>query len=213
MQPPASKEKVSVRRAKSNRNFVFLLFDEKCHVRQSTHSSSVGSRSMSSDDGDDAVFWDCHYCSGERGCPRASEGSIRCSAGRCKRKQAAERADAKAGLHALPLAASEPAQSSAAPRFCFQIKDVLGVSWGMDRLESKEKRVGRDREDEHLWYQVRGKFGDDSDEDFDDMVPDTKWVRLSELVEKIDEPGCAALDTFASSLQKAAKAARKRLRK
>ena len=44
----------------------------------------------------------------------------------------------------------------------------------MDRLGSKEKRVGRDREVENLWYQVRGKFGDDSDEDFEDMVPDTR---------------------------------------
>ena len=90
---------------------------------------------------------------------------------------------------------------------------MIGVSWAMDRLDSKEKRVGRGRDDENLWYQVRGKFGDDSDEDFEDMVPDTKWVQLSELVQKLDEPGCAALDTFASGLQKAAKAARKRLRK
>ena len=57
----------------------------------------------------------------------------------------------------------------------------------MDRLSSKERRVGRDREDEHIQYQVRGKFGDDSDED-PDMVPDTRWVKLSELVQKIDEP-------------------------
>ena len=112
----------------------------------------------------------------------------------------------------MPLAASEPAQSAAAPRFCFQIKDVVGVSMCKDRLTRKERRVGRDREDEDIQYQVRGKFGDDSDEDLEDMVPDTRWVKLSELVQKIDEPGCAALDAFAAKLQKAAKAARKRLR-
>jgi len=165
-----------------------------------------------SDDESGDVFWDCHYCSGERGCPRASEGSIRCSAGRCKRQQAAERAAAKDEPASLLLEASGPAQSTAAPRFCFQIKDVVGVSMCKDRLTSKERRVGRDREDEDIQYQVRGKFGDDSDEDLEDMVPDTRWVKLSELVQKIDEPGCAALDTFAAKLQKAAKVARKRLR-
>ena len=181
-------------------------------ARRANTQLATSRRSMS----DDETFWDCHYCSGERGCPRASAGSIRCSAGQCKRKQADERHAAKAGLTASLLeaaAGSEPAQSTAAPHYCFQIKDVVGVSWSMDRLTSKERRVGREKEDGHLWYQVRGKFGDDSDEDFDDMVPDTKWVRLSELVEKIDDPGCAVLDAFASGLQKATKAARKRLRK
>ena len=165
-----------------------------------------------SDEDDAEIFWDCHYCSGERGCPRASEGSIRCSAGRCKRQQAAERAAAKDEPTSLLMEASGPAQSTAGPRFCFQIKDVVGVSMCKDRLTSKERRVGRDREDEDIQYQVRGKFGDDSDEDLEDMVPDTRWVKLSELVQKIDEPGCAALDAFAAKLQKAAKAARKRLR-
>ena len=46
----------------------------------------------------------------------------------------------------------------------------------------------------------------------DDMVPDTRWVKLSDLTDTIDEEGCAILDTFARDLQKAAKAARRRLR-
>ena len=35
------------------------------------------------------------------------------------------------------------------------------------------------------------------------MVPDTRWVPLSELVEKLDEPACKKLDAFASSHQPA----------
>ena len=167
---------------------------------------------MSDDDEEPPVdiFYDCKYCSGSRGCGRASAGSVRCSAGQCKKRQAAENAAAKAGFIALEV--SEPMRSTA-PRFCFKIKEVVGVSTCSDRLTSKERRIGRAREDEDWSYKVRGKFGDDSDEDSDDMVPDTRWVPLSELVEKLDEPACKKLDTFASSLQKAAKEARKRLRK
>ena len=43
------------------------------------------------------------------------------------------------------------------------------------------------------------------------MVPATRWVKLPELVENIDEVGCSLLDSFAKELAKAAKAARKRL--
>ena len=162
---------------------------------------------------DEDVFMECYYCSGERGCPRASAGSVRCSADRCKKKQAADNKAAKAGLaDTLPLA-GELMESASLPRYCFKIKEVVGVSTCSNRLTSKERRVGRARADEDWSYQVRGKFGDDSDEDSDDMVPDTRWVPLSELVEKLDEPACKKLDAFASSLQKVAKEARKRLRK
>ena len=156
------------------------------------------------------IFYGCHYCSGERECPRASAGSIRCTAGQCKRQQTAERAAAKGALiDALPQVA-EPASSS--PRWCFKIKEVVGVTLCSERLTGKEKRLGKEKEDEDIGYLVRGKFGDDSDEDSDDMVPDTKWVKLSDLVEKIDEAGCKKLDAFAGGLQKLAKAARKRMR-
>ena len=171
---------------------------------------------MSSDEDEDAevdAFMECYYCQGRKGCPRASEGSIRCSAGACKRKQAADNRAKKAGLaDALPLA-GELMESASLPRYCFKIKEVVGVSMCSNRLTSKERRVGRARADEDWSYQVRGKFGDDSDEDSDDMVPDTRWVPLSELVAKLDEPACKKLDAFASGLQKAAKQARKELRK
>ena len=50
------------------------------------------------------------------------------------------------------------------------------------------------------------------DENVDDMVPGTRLVKLTELVENIDEAGCALLDSFAKELAKATKHARKRLR-
>ena len=174
----------------------FKLGNDRVELgNKSSHISNM------SDEDDAEIFRDCQYCSGERGCPRASAGSLRCSAGKCKKQQAAERAAAKVALNAVLTQDDEPARSAAAPRFCFQIKDVVGVSMCKDRLDSKERRVGRDREDEDIQYQVRGKFGDDSDEDLDDMVPDTRWVKLSELVQKIDEPGCAALGCRVTTLE------------
>ena len=44
------------------------------------------------------------------------------------------------------------------------------------------------------------------------MVPGTRWVKLSDLTDTIDEEGCAILDAFAKGLHAAAKAARRRLR-
>ena len=158
------------------------------------------------------IFYGCHYCSGERECPRASAGSIRCSAGQCKKKQAAERAAAKGGLSDALLQMPQVVEPAASPRWCFKIKEVVGVTLCHERMTAKEKRLGKEKEDEDIGYLVRGKFGDDSDEDSDDMVPDTKWVKLSDLVEKINEAGCKELDAFAGGLQKLAKAARKRMR-
>jgi len=100
----------------------------------------------------------------------------------------------------------------AAPTTCFKIKEVLGVSFCMERMQKEESRCGRERSDEELCYQLRGKFGKSRHEDVDDMVPATRWVKLPELVENIDEVGCSLLDSFAKELAKAAKAARKRLR-
>ena len=45
------------------------------------------------------------------------------------------------------------------------------------------------------------------------MVSDTRWEPLKDLVRHLSEPQLALLDTWAGSLQKNAKAARKELRK
>ena len=75
-----------------------------------------------------------------------------------------------------------------------------------------ERRVGRERADEEIRCQVRGKFGSDADEDTDDVLPDTRWVKLSELTDNIREADLKALDEFTKGLNKAIKDARRRLR-
>ena len=87
------------------------------------------------------------------------------------------------------------------------------MSMCTEKMINKESRCGRVHSDEEIcYYQLRGKFGKSRHEDVDDMVPATRWVKLPELVENIDEAGCSLLDFFAKELAKAAKAARKRLR-
>ena len=66
--------------------------------------------------------------------------------------------------------------------------------------------------DEDYCYQVRGKYGGSKDEDPDDMVSDTRWVQLKELVHNMGESELSELDRWAGKLQKAAKAARLALR-
>ena len=155
---------------------------------------------------------DCEFCSGERGCPRASAGSIRCSASKCKDAQRKRRRAGDEPIPEVMLPTVGLEAAPAAPRFCYNIKEVIGVSFCMEKMSGAELRAGREFADDELKYQVRGKFGDHDDEDLDDMMPDTRWVKLSDLVDKIDEKGCAALDSFAKDLQKVAKAARRRLR-
>ena len=59
---------------------------------------------------------------------------------------------------------------------------------------------------------MRGKYGGSKDEDVDDMISDTRWVQLKELVTNMNESQLSELDRWAAQLQKATKAARKRVR-
>ena len=95
---------------------------------------------------------------------------------------------------------------------CFKVKEVIGVSLCMEQMSAAERRVGRERADEEIRCQVRGKFGSDADEDTDDTLPDTRWVKLSELTDNIREADLKALDEFTRGLNKAIKDARRRLR-
>ena len=97
------------------------------------------------------------------------------------------------------------------PTSCFRIKEVLGVSMCL-KLSKTEKRIGYEYGDEDYCYQVRGKYGGSKDEDPDDMVSDTRWVQLKELVHNMGESELSELDRWAGKLQKAAKAARLALR-
>ena len=80
------------------------------------------------------------------------------------------------------------------------------------KMSKTEKRLGCDYGDDDCYYQVRGKYGGSKDEDVDDMISDTRWVQLKELVMNMDESQLSELDRWASQLQKTAKAARKRVR-
>ena len=107
--------------------------------------------------------------------PRASANSPRCTASQCKAAHTAARAAARA---ALPVIA--PCEPKAEPTTCFKIKEVLGVSMCTEKMTDEESRCGRARSDEEICYQLRGKFGKSSDEDVDDMVPGTRWVKLTD---------------------------------
>ena len=98
------------------------------------------------------------------------------------------------------------------PTECFKIKEVLGVSMCL-KMTKTEKRLGRDYDAADCYYHIRGKYGGHIDEDMDDMVSDTRWVKLTELVKNMKEPELKELDVWAGSLQKAAKAACMELRR
>ena len=81
------------------------------------------------------------------------------------------------------------------------------------KMTKTEKRLGCNYADEDCYYHVRGKYGGSRDEDVDDMLSDTRWVKLTELVTNMGESELAELDVWAGQLQKAARAARKRVRR
>ena len=103
---------------------------------------------------------------------RASTNSPRCTASQCKAAHTAARAAARA---ALPVVA--PCAPEAEPTTCFKITDVLGVSMCTEKMTDQESHCGRDRSDEEICYQLRGKFGKSRDEDVEEdvvMVPGTQ---------------------------------------
>ena len=75
------------------------------------------------------------------------------------------------------------------------------MSMCMEQMSAAERRVGREHADEEIRCQVRGKFGSDAEEDTDDMLPDTRWVKLSELTDNIREADLKALDEFTRGLK------------
>ena len=73
----------------------------------------------------------------------------------------------------------------------------------------RQMRAGRALDEDNISYKVRGGFGDDKD---DELIPDTRWVALSELVANMGERELSALDKWAAALEKTAKQLRRRLR-
>ena len=156
---------------------------------------------------DEEVFYECVVCFGARKRGRNGENGTRCKHNSCK-KELTRRSKAK------QAAALEPAVDAVVdsdPTSCFKVKEVLGMSMCL-KMTTTEKRLGCDYGDEDCYYHIRGKFGGSSSEDPDDMISDTRWVQLKELVLNMDESQLSELDTWAGQLQKAAKTARRRVR-
>ena len=148
------------------------------------------------------IFYDCVRCSGGNGRSRRSAGSSNCRHESCKGAK-------KRAVDAGELL--QPTASAASSLKCFKVKRVLGVSTCL-HLNDDERRVGRAAADDDIYIQLRGGFGRSADEDTDDLVPDTRWVQLAELVNAdMDASELNVLDKFAKALPKVLKEARKRI--
>ena len=99
--------------------------------------------------------------------------------------------------------------AKAARTSCFKIPEVLGVDMCVAASPRGQQRAGRKADDDNIAYEVRGGFGEDKD---DELIPETRWIRLSELVHNMDERSLIALDKWAGKLQKALQEARQRKR-
>ena len=152
-------------------------------------------------------FTDCVECHGDRGRARRSEGSAICAFEGCKRSYTKRRRGSNNGGDALLL------PPPPAPRHkCRKIKDVLGVSLCLtSEMSSEEKRIGRKCGDDDIQCEVRGGFGGARDK-AEDLIPDTRWVKLDELVEAMDHSQVKKLFTFARQLEGLLQRAEERLR-
>ena len=148
------------------------------------------------------IFFDCVKCHGGKRRSRRSLGSSNCKHESCKgvRKRGHEDAES---TEAPPVAAAATS--------CFKIKSLLGVSTCLN-LDADERRTGRNADDDDIYLQVRGGFGKSADEDEGDLIPDTRWVQLTQLVDnELDADAVAALEKLAKALPKLIKAAIRRI--
>ena len=91
------------------------------------------------------------------------------------------------------------------------MEEVLGHRYcDIPKLSARDRRAGRETDDEEVEYLVRGQFGED---EHDTFMPDTRWVALTELVAYIEEGKLAALDMYAKELYKTMSTVRKRVRR
>jgi hypothetical protein len=154
---------------------------------------------------DEEAFVDCEVCHGENGRKRKSDGSTICRFDGCVREYRRRRAARRDGVD-QPEALAPPAK--AARTSCFKIREVLGIDMCV-AANPRQKRAGRKAGDDNISYKVRGGFGEDKD---DELMPETRWVKLSDLVFNMNDSSLASLDKWAGKLQKAAQEARKRTR-
>ena len=149
------------------------------------------------------VFFGCVSCGGSKGRSRKSLASVNCKHESCKgvRKRGHEQLQAVAAPAVRSVATS-----------CFKVKELLGISVCLE-LDADERRVGREADDDDIGLQVRGGFGKGAHEDESDLIPDTRWVQWSELIDnEVDDDALEKLEKLAKTLPKLLKAARKRKR-
>ena len=162
--------------------------------------------SDSEHDEDDGVFWDCYICQGQMGRERKCHNSPICKHNSCVKEHTRRRKAARSEDGDRTALAPAP---KAARTSCFIIRDVVGVDLCVEANE-RQRRVGRALDEDNISYKVRGGFGEDKD---DEMLPDTRWVPLSELVANFREQDLKDLDKWAAALEKSAKKLRKELQK
>ena len=155
---------------------------------------------------DDAIFFDCYICEGGKGRERKSAGSSTCAHDSCVKEHTRRRKAARSEDGERTALAPAP---KAARTSCFKIRDVVGVDLCVE-ASARQRRVGRALDEHNISYKVRGGFGEDKD---DEMLPDTRWVPLSELAANLKEQDLKALDKWAAALEKSAKTLRKELQK
>ena len=155
---------------------------------------------------DDAVFFGCYICQGENGRERKCDNSPICKHNSCVKEHTRRRKAARSEDGERTALAPPPKSARTA---CFKIRDVVGVDLCVE-ASARQRRVGRALDEHNISYKVRGGFGEDKD---DEMLPDTRWVPLSELAANLKEQDLKALDKWAAALEKSAKTLRKELQK
>ena len=152
---------------------------------------------------DDNPFYECYLCFGDNQRERRSVGSPICKFDGCIKEHRRRRNGE------LPDDESEAAlPAKVEPTACYKIRDVLGIDMCV-KSDSRGKRAGCKLVDDNISYKIRGGFGEDKD---DELIPDTRWVKLPELLANMDAASLKALDKWAGKLQKTAEEARKRLK-
>ena len=136
-------------------------------------------------DEDEDVFYECVVCAGAKGRCCRSDGSSICKHNSCYVMYVELRRRRAGGGDDVECTALAP-PAKAARTSCFNICEVVhGLCMGIDMrmaADDRAKRAGCKADDNNIAYKVRGGFGADKD---DELIPDTRWIKLSELVYNI----------------------------
>ena len=135
----------------------------------------------------------CFNCKGRRGCPRASDNAVRCTADECKRaltaKRAAEKAAAPQPVASLAAVGEDAHEEMPETMWVHELQEILGERACVVRKLSKVQLKCGPRSAARQQFLVRGTFlmdVEDGDEEEDDTPdPNTYWVHQADLLETI----------------------------